>query len=164
MSEVVTLQFVVPTEHATEAQIRCGRVIAEIVGSANPEPPPTGAHGASGFQPHSSKSVQGVNVWNNDTWQPGDEHRAEWLVNSLPDHPRQVLELLYSHAGEWVSGDEIAAALGLEHGSKSVPPSFKSLANRCRRAGRCPMWNYDNSYGYRMPVEYAPIFKAALED
>ena len=72
--------------------------------------------------------------------------------------------MLCRNAGTWVSGARIADELGLGHGAKSVPPSFKSMANRCRRANRRPTWEYDTQNGYRITPLVAELFLPKLTE
>jgi hypothetical protein len=157
MTEVTTVSFAVPSEHALEFQTRAFMVLAEL--TAQPHRATT-----AGFTPLSSSEVQGTDVWRLPEWQADDHDRAAWVVDSLPEHPRAVLHLLVRNAGRWVSGMRIAEELGFEHGAKSVPPSFKSMANRCRRGGRRPIWDYDAQKGYLVSPLVAELFLDELED
>ena len=157
MAEVTTISFVVPVEHALEFQRQAFGLLEDL---ASGEMQAGSTSVATQFVPATSADVRGTDVWKLRPWEPSDTDRAEWLVGDLPDHPLAVLAILCEHADQWVTGAELAEQLGLEHGSKSVPPSFKSLANRCRRAGRAPMWDYDNQHGYRIRAAIAGLFAA----
>lgn len=163
MTDITTVSFVVPTIHALEFQTRGQALLAELTGNgsgsvtSDAEEP-----GASGFVPLNSKEVQGTDVWGLPHWRRDDHDRAAWVADSLPAHPRETLTLLCRNAGTWVSGARIADELGLDHGAKSVPPSFKSMANRCRRASRRPTWEYDNQNGYRVTPLVAELFLPKL--
>ena len=161
MGQVTTISFAVPSEHAMEFQRRGFALLEELAGgaveasSAGPE---------RGFVPADSAEVRGTDVWKMTPWTSGDGERAAWVAGQLPSHPRQVLTYLCKRPDQWVSGSDIAEQLGLRHGSKSVPPSFKSLANRCRRAYRAPMWSYDGQGGYRVSAMIAELFNPFLND
>lgn len=155
MSEVTTISFVVPSEHAMEFQRRGFALLEELTGRTVVS---TAAGQPSGFVPADSAEVRGTNVWKMPPWTAEDDEQAAWVADQLPPHPRQVLIYLCDSPERWVSGSEIAEHLGLAHGAKSVPPSFKSMANRCRRAGRKPMWSYDNQHGYRVSTMIAELF------
>lgn len=159
MSELTTVSFAVPNRYAVEFQMRAYAILAELTdtkaastGSSSPDE----QHAA--FTPLSSDAVRGSDVWALPHWQSDDHDRAAWLAGSLPQHPRATLDLLCARPGVWVSGTEIADALGLDHGAKSVPPSFKSIANRCRRVDRRPVWDYDPERGYRVTSPIAELF------
>jgi len=156
MADVTTISFVVPVEHAMEFQRRAFQLLEEL---DRAEVPVNTASAGPHFVPAKSAEVRGTDVWKMHPWEPTDTDRAEWLVGELPDHPVQVLAFLSAHPDQWVTGAQIADQLGLDHGSKSVPPSFKSLANRCRRAYRAPMWEYDSQHGYRVRAEIAALFE-----
>ena len=156
MSEITTVSFLVPSDHALEFQTRAYAMLTELTGTA-PEDP------AAGFVPRSSREVQGTDVWSLPAWSDDDHDRAAWLAADLPAHPLAVLTYLCDNADAWISGAAIADELGLAHGAKSVPPSFKSMANRCRRAGRRPTWEYDNQNGYRVSSPVADLFRPALD-
>jgi hypothetical protein len=157
MSEVTTVAFAVPSEHALEFQRRAYELLAAL--TAEPAP---GSADRAGFTPLTSSEVRGVDVWKLQGWSSDDDERARWLARELPAHPRQVLEHLCRNADAWVTGGEIAERLGMK-GAKSVPPSFKSMANRCRRANRRPMWAYDVQNGYRVSATIADLFLPELE-
>lgn len=152
--DLVTVQFLAPSEHAFEFQQMGHAWLAERVSTPR-SPGPDGK-----FIPASSRVAKDRDVWHATPWGPGDGDRAEWLVGSLKPHPRDVLRLLCERAGEWITSGEIAEQVGL-NGPKSVPPSFKSLANRCRRADRRAMWDWDQG-GYMVKVEVAAIFRPLL--
>jgi hypothetical protein len=166
MTDITTVSFVVPTVHALEFQTRAQALLAELTGAASYALPPSDIRtpAASEFVPLNSKEVQGTDVWRLPEWRRDDHDRAAWVVNSLPAHPRETLLLLSRNAGTWVSGARIADELGLKHGAKSVPPSFKSMANRCRRADRRPTWDYDNQNGYRVSALVAELFLPKLTE
>jgi hypothetical protein len=157
MSEVTTVAFAVPSEHALEFQRRAYELLAALTAE-----PASGSADGAGFTPRTSSEVRGVDVWKLTAWTPDDRDRARWLARELPKHPRQVLEYLCRNADAWVTGGEIAEQLGMK-GAKSVPPSFKSMANRCRRADRRPMWSYDAQTGYRVSANTADLFLPELE-
>lgn len=163
MADLTTVSFAVPTTLALEFQTRAYALLTELAGGhAHAEPPPR--EGQGGFTPLESKQVQGTDVWQLPHWLRDDQDRARWVAESLPTHPRQALTVLCRNAGTWVSGTRLADELGLEHGAKSVPPSFKSMANRCRRVERRPMWNYDNQQGYRVDLLVAELFTDVLDE
>lgn len=157
MSEVTTVAFAVQSEYALEFQRRAYELLAELTAGTAA----SSAEGA-GFTPRTSSEVRSVDVWKLEGWTSDDRERARWLARELPTHPRQVLEHLCRNADAWVTGREIAEQLGMK-GAKSVPPSFKSMANRCRRADRRPMWAYDVQNGYRVTASIADLFLPELE-
>jgi hypothetical protein len=164
MTDLTTVSFAVPSRHAVEFQMRAYAILAELtnVGAADRRAaPPDRARPA--FTPLSSEEVRGSDVWTLPRWQADDHERAMWLADSLPVHPKAALALLCERAGTWVNGTKIAEALGLAHGAKSVPPSFKSIANRCRRADRRPVWDYDPEQGYRVNRDIAALFTGVLD-
>lgn len=160
MSDVTTISFVVPSKHAMEFQRRGFALLEELTGAA---PAEAVAVQSRGFVPVDSSEVRGTDVWKMPPWTADDDERAAWVSEQLPPHPRQVLTFLCENPERWVSGGEIAEHLGLDHGAKSVPPSFKSMANRCRRAYRAPMWSYDAQHGYRVSELIAELFVPYLE-
>jgi hypothetical protein len=159
MADVTTISFVVPVERALEFQRRAFQLLEDLESG---EKLASSTSAPQHFVPAKSSDVRGMNVWKMHPWEPTDTDRAEWLVGALPDHPVEVLAILCEHPDQWVTGAELAERLGLDHGSKSVPPSFKSLANRCRRANRAPMWDYDNQHGYRVRAATAELFAPYL--
>ena len=160
MSEVTTISFVVPNEHAMEFQRRGFALLEELTGSA---PAPVDSAPERAFKPAASAEVRGTDVWKMTPWTPEDQERAAWVAGQLPDHPFRVLAFLCENPDRWVRGREIADELGLDHGAKSVPPSFKSMANRCRRVYRAPMWNWDNQHGYKVSTPIAELFRPHLQ-
>lgn len=160
MGEVTTISFVVPSEHAMEFQRRGFTLLEELTAAA---PVAAGSGPERAFVPADSAEVRGTDVWKMAPWTPEDHERAEWVAGHLPDHPFRALTYLCENPDRWVRGREIADALGLEHGAKSVPPSFKSMANRCRRVYRAPMWRWDNQHGYKVDASVGELFRPYLQ-
>jgi hypothetical protein len=163
MTDLTTISFAVPTRHALEFQTRAFSILAELTGGSAPPLAAAADARPSEFVPRDSKDVPG-DVWDLAPWRDSDSDRATWIAASLPAHPRTALTYLCRNADRWVTGEQLAAELGLEHGAKSVPPSFKSMANRCRRAERRPMWEYDPQNGYRVPARIAKLFLPELAE
>jgi hypothetical protein len=160
--EVTTISFAVPSDVALEFQSRAFALLGDLTGSRSTDR--SEGIEEAGFTPLSSSQVQGIDVWRLEPWTERDGERAAWVVESLPEVPRAVLAHLCRQPDRWVGGSQIGLALGLSHGAKSVPPSFKSLANRCRRAERRPMWDHDAQNGYHIVGRVAELFRAAFTE
>jgi hypothetical protein len=163
-SEVTTISFAVPSEVALEFQARAFALLDGLTAASHAVGGPVTPVEEVGFTPLTSSQVQGIDVWQLDPWTEVDGERALWVVESLPEVPRAVLTHLCRRPDRWVSGADIGRELGLSHGAKSVPPSFKSMANRCRRAGRRPMWDHDAQNGYRVTARVGALFVAAISE
>ena len=151
MSDTIVLTFAVPTEVAITFQSQAQHLLDQLL-SGRPK-----TVESDGFVPLPSSEARMLDIWKQPPWTDRDAERIEWAVGDTPMGPLQVLTVLIDNAGRFVTGQQIATACGLK-GAKSVPPSFKSLAARCRRTERHPMWDYDQQQGYVMDTEVAAMF------
>lgn len=157
MSETVTLTFAVPSDLALTFQAQAHGLLDDLMSKTNP------IEQSDGFTPLAKSDARELEVWRQPHWAEADAGRIRWAVADLPAGPLQVLAFLMENAGRWVTSGQIAEACGLK-GPKSVPPSFKSLAFRCRRAGRRPMWDYDQDEGYLIQPATAELFEAPVRN
>lgn len=157
MPETVTLTFAVPSDLALTFQAQAHGLLDDLMSKTIPTEQP------DEFTPLSKSDARELEVWRQPNWTEADADRIRWAVADLPRGPLQVLAFLVENAGRWVTSGQIAEECGLK-GPKSVPPSFKSLAFRCRRTGRRPMWDYDPDEGYLIQPATAQLFEAAVRD
>jgi hypothetical protein len=107
--------------------------------------------------------------WRNGRpWTPHDRVDAHNFYERVSSTARKVLDFWASHPGEWVSGEETAAAVGV-NGPKGVAGTLSSVgttANKLRK--QLPFEHRDGPSGasgsYRMTPSIAALFVAVRTD
>ena len=100
-------------------------------------------------------------------WSGDDAELAQRLYHRLSPPAREMFDLLIDQPGEPVSGNALAARLGLENGAHSVAGILAWPGRWSRKLGRAfPITTEgreDGATDYRMDAETAAVFKAARE-
>ena len=98
-------------------------------------------------------------------WSDGDAELARRLYQRLSPPAREMFDLLIDQPGEPVSGNALAARLGLENGAHSVAGILAWPGRWSRKLGRAfPIiteGREDGATDYRMDAATAAVFAAA---
>ncbi|GAC1438926.1 MAG: hypothetical protein NVSMB51_15850 [Solirubrobacteraceae bacterium] len=144
----------VPEDRVAEFYLWFAAFLASEAGSR----PPRGPRGGRGLHRHHREATP---------WQPQDQEQARWLLLKLADPARALFELLSASPGERLSGNEVAARLGLEKGAHGVAGILAWPGRYCRHLGRVlPIsteGRADGGTDYFMDAEVARLFRAAAE-
>src|ERR1039458_7543042 len=98
-------------------------------------------------------------------WNVGDETDAESFYRGVSATARMVLDFWVLHPGEWLSGEQTAAAVGT-NGPKGVAGTLSSVGKTAWKMKRqLPFEHRDGPTGasgfYRMTPTVAELFKVA---
>ena len=100
-------------------------------------------------------------------WSADDVELAARLYHRLSPPAREMFDLLIDQPGEPVSGNALAARLGLENGAHSVAGILAWPGRYCRRLGRvmpiATEGREDGATDYRMDAGTAAVFAAARD-
>ena len=99
-------------------------------------------------------------------WRKGDEEIARKMYAACAKWAQSVLDYLCDRPGQPILGEEIAQALGMPAGNKSVAGSLSSAGIQCTKVHRHMPYKFEYAEGataglYTMPDEIAQMFHQA---
>lgn len=157
MSDTITITFAVPQEHAVAFQRQAQGLLNELLAPRRPS-----AEGT--FAPLTGDAALHRDVWSLPAWTADDleDDRLAWVLRNLAINARAVVSYMTDQAGEIVMPDELVKSVSGVRSRKSLPPSFRSICDKCRRAGRRPLYeNRSDGPGYFIRPEVAEWINAA---